>query len=152
MEQNEHQPTPTGAELNAEIQSPPPVRSQHCQQELREARVLDYQLAALEIDDPLEANVAALNGGLIDITGRVETLIQTSLVEGAFNLEALERLRPAIEMYFRGLRQIDRYSQFEQRRIESRQRAAANQRDPLREMSQWAGMGKRRNGRSIPTP
>jgi hypothetical protein len=151
MNQNEHQPSPTDAELNNAISDPPPPQSLHCQAELREARVRDYQLAALEKDDPLEANLAALNGGLIEITGQIEALLRLSLDESASNPETLERLRPIFDTYYRGLRQIDRFSHFDQRRVESRQRAAANQRDPLRDKSQWAGLGKGRYGGSIPT-
>ena len=146
MEPHEHQPAPSDAELNAAIHEAPPPRSPHCQAELRAARVLDYQLEANDKPDHLEATVAALNGGLIAITGDIERFIRSRLGEEATNPETLERLRPAFDTYFRGLRQIDRFSQFEQRRIESRQRAADNQRDPLRDFSQWAGLGKRRNG------
>jgi hypothetical protein len=152
MEQNENQQPPTDAELNAAIIDPPHPRSPHCHAEMREARVLDYQLAALDKDDPLEATVAALNGGLIEITGQIEALIRMSLSDGTTSLETVERLRPALDTYFRGLRQVDRYSQFEQRRIESRQRAAVDERDPLRGKPPWSGFGKRRNGGSIPIP
>lgn len=146
MKPHEYKPAPSDAELNAALPEAPPPRSPHCQAELRAARVLDYQLEANDKPDPLEATLAALNGGLIEITGDVERFIRSRLGEEATNPETLERLRSAFDTYFRALRQIDRFSQFEQRRVESRQRAADNHRDPLRDFSQFAGLGKRRKG------
>lgn len=90
---------------------------------VRLQRVADYQSDAAALPDPLRANLALMNAGLLRIGQAIDEAVDQALRDGPTTIEQLDRLRPTIEMYLRITRQVDRFAQLElkTREVDSRE-------------------------------
>ena len=78
-------------------------------------RIEQLQSQALANPDPLAANLGAANGALMRIGFRLEEALEGALAKVPSPTERFDRLVPAIETYLKVMRQVDRFSQLEQR-------------------------------------
>jgi len=97
----------------ADVEKPatPPLESET----LRKQRIDDFQRNALADPDALQANLGAINGGLMRLSYRMEAAIEASLAQIRDPAERFERLGPAIDTFLKVARQIDRYAQLDRR-------------------------------------
>ena len=94
----------------------PPVSSH----DARLSRVLDYQVSALEKDDPLEANLGSINSGLMRVALWLDETIEQAMASGPPNVERLSRILPATDTLLRVARQVDRFANIELRAAAAR--------------------------------
>jgi hypothetical protein len=76
--------------------------------ELREKRTVDYLQKALEMGDPLSANIGAVNADLMLFAGHMRRIIAPALERLPSEPRALANLVPAVESHSRVARQIER--------------------------------------------
>lgn len=82
---------------------------------LRKRRIDDFQRDALADPDALQANLGAINGGLMRMSHHMETAIEAALTTIADPVDRFERLGPAIDAFLKVTRQIDRLAQLDRR-------------------------------------
>lgn len=80
---------------------------------LRSARIDDYQREALAHGDALEASLGAANGGLLRMGLRLERFVETALEmhDRGGRPEGISRLLPALDAHLKVMRQVDRFAQ-----------------------------------------
>lgn len=88
--------------------------------EARLRRIRDYLNDSLNKNDPLEANVGAINSGLLRMALWLDETLENAMSDGTQNVDRLKRLLPAIEAQLKISRQVDRFAQIEIRAIEAR--------------------------------
>lgn len=105
--------------ISPEVPKMPPTTtltaSQSTASEVRLHRIDELQMQSLQQEDPLQANLGAANGALLRFGYRMEQAIEDVLQQSANPLERFERLAPAIDMYLKVMRQVDRFAQLDQR-------------------------------------
>jgi hypothetical protein len=78
----------------------------------RERRILAYHQTALEILDPLAANVAAVTADIMLMEHQVKRILTPALEMAASAPRELANLLPVLDRYLRLTGQIHRYSRF----------------------------------------
>lgn len=128
--------TPIPANHSPAAESPAPPNPVPLPRRL--SRVGDYLVASLEKTNPLDANLGSLNSGLMEMALRLETMILQGLANGLPLVSRHESLMPALEVYLRLTRQVDRFSNLERQRAEPVAKAAGRKRltPPAQETSQ----------------
>ena len=122
------QPDPSGDKAEAEAPSgrgpaeKPPTELH----DARVSRVLDYQYAALEEDDPLTAGLASLNSGLMRIAIELDEPIAKALESDPQKVAMDCSVQAALDTLLRVTRQVDRLAQTEVRVAKARQSQADN--------------------------
>jgi len=79
--------------------------------EAREKRLADYVTQSLEVADPFEASVGAVNADLMLIAHRFRQALGEALEKPPENLEELAEFMPSVDGYLRIVKQVDRMSQ-----------------------------------------
>lgn len=92
---------------------------------LRDQRLEQYLRAALQMEDPLVANVSALNADLLQLAKHMTQRIVSAYEELSPNVGEFIHLAPATDAYLRLTRQIERFSTLVDR-INGRQGRADN--------------------------
>ncbi len=77
----------------------------------REQKVLEFQAAALHMDNPLAANVALMTGDLMLFASQVRRVIEPAL-RAVAQPQDFPQVTPAIDGYLRLARQVERLSYF----------------------------------------
>ena len=98
--------------------------------ERKNARIDEYEMAALKKYDPLAACLGSLTADLMHISSALGDAIKTTLAAGPNDLESVRRIAAALNDQLRVTRQIERFAQLEVRAAETRQRLLAT-RGPL---------------------
>jgi len=88
----------------------------------RQRCLREYQDSALKKEDPLSAVLSFMNGDLMQIAFEMKDTIQEVMADEPRTLEGLYKVVPAVDIYLRVTRQIDRFTQVEQRAEGARQR------------------------------
>ena len=95
--------------LNASLsEAEPDDRPLAGDDELRSTRIAEYLHEALRKDDPLRANLGALNAGLIGFASQSEAALKNSLHAGGGNVLENPHIQKAMGVHLILLRQIDR--------------------------------------------
>jgi hypothetical protein len=76
----------------------------------RYQRIIDYHNTALAIEDPLAANVGAVNADLMLMTYRLKQAIGEAMDVTPTALEEFEKLMPAVDSFLRISRQVERFA------------------------------------------
>jgi hypothetical protein len=84
--------------------------------------IATYLAASLAKRNPLLATVGSVNSGLMSINLFLEESLLQALAAASSSIEQLQKLQPAIDMYLRVTRQIDRFAQLE---IKGKSRSAS---------------------------
>ncbi len=95
---------------------------------MRKQRLDDLVLSALAMEDPLDANIAAVNAELSGVARYVAKMLTPQVEAAASKPQEFFRLLPAMDVQLRMARQIERLSQFIQRRERERQQDEARRR------------------------
>lgn len=80
----------------------------------RHERIKDYLRTALAMEDPLAANVGAVNSDLMLFGHRLQQAITKALEMTPTALDEFGRLMPAIDSYMRISRQVERFAKLNQ--------------------------------------
>jgi len=80
----------------------------------RQRRIDDYRRAALAMEDPLAANVAAVNSDLLLFGYSLQQAITQALQTAPTALDEFGKLMPAIDSYMRISRQVERFAKLNQ--------------------------------------
>jgi len=80
----------------------------------RQRRIEDYLRAALAMEDPLAANVGAVNSDLMRFGYSLQQAITKALQTTPTALDEFGKLMPAIDSYMRISRQVERFSKLNQ--------------------------------------
>ena len=78
----------------------------------REQKTLEYLRAALEIKDPLIANVAVMNADLMFYSHQIRRIVEPAFKMAPADLSELTNLLPAMDSALRVHRQSERFSMF----------------------------------------
>lgn len=98
--------------------SKPAALTQH--EQARRQRVDDYQLEALDMKDPLAANLGSMSGSLMRTSLWIEEAISDAMTVQIPTVDGLQRLLPAIEAQLKLTRQVDRLAQLSMKIAEDR--------------------------------
>lgn len=115
----------------------------------RLGRLDDYQLRSLAQEDALEANVAALNGGLMRVGLFLEESLLQAIEGSPPDLQRVDEIRPAIETQLRLARQIDRFAKFKIRAQQERQAISSGEvrsRSPVTALPEAEGVRSEDSG------
>lgn len=77
----------------------------------RVERIADYVSEALDADDPLEANLGAVNADLMFMAYRLKQVVGDSLRESPETIRAMAEVMPAVDNYLKVTKQIGSMSQ-----------------------------------------
>jgi hypothetical protein len=78
----------------------------------REQKAIEYLQAALEIKDPLLANVAVMNADLMFYSHQIRRIVEPAFKMAPADLGELTNLLPAMDSALRVHRQSERFSMF----------------------------------------
>lgn len=151
METNDFESQAAGALFDEDIATADEPLSS-ISDELRHARILDFQTESLAGPDSLRASLGALTGGLLEIGRRLEARIIASLDASPATMEELRRIKPALDSLLQVARQSDRFAQLEVRlTAEERHADLAKSKMQATALGGFVQDSTRRKHGSIPT-
>ena len=81
----------------------------------RQRRLNELLLKSLDDPDPLQANIGAASSDLMAMALRLKRLIDKDLSDDPNQSGRLKKILPALEIYLKVNRQVDRYVQLDRR-------------------------------------
>lgn len=79
--------------------------------DVRTRRLAEYMASSLTEDDPLAANLGAVNGDLMLLAYRMRQALDGLFDEPPESVQELQAAMPGLEGYLKVTKQIDRFSQ-----------------------------------------